>query len=230
MAIPLLSVLATSGLTIALVAPPTTPPVFSRVHDKVRFLAPFLSTCMIYFCFIRMLSADGTFKGALSLVGDTGSMAFALLFVYMAVLGYSQKKTPVAVLITPTIALAVALFMSGSILHALIGNRAMYVQIAIITGYILVLTARFAAHATTNEEQRRRKKVEGLTEQWGLSAREAQVLHLMADDYSNTAIADALVISIETVRTHKKRIYAKVDVHKHEELMGRIRGRADERQ
>ena len=68
-----------------------------------------------------------------------------------------------------------------------------------------------------------RKNCEELAETYGLSAREAEILLLIAQDYSVDRIAERLVISIGTVRTHKKRIYAKVGVHKHEDLMRAIR-------
>ena len=43
----------------------------------------------------------------------------------------------------------------------------------------------------------------------GLTAREQDVLTLIARGYSNAEIAEALVVSQETVRTHVKHIYAK---------------------
>jgi LuxR family maltose regulon positive regulatory protein len=46
-----------------------------------------------------------------------------------------------------------------------------------------------------------------------LTEREVQVLHLLASELSTTKIAAELVISINTLRTHTKRIYGKLDVH-----------------
>lgn len=45
-----------------------------------------------------------------------------------------------------------------------------------------------------------------------LSKRETEVLDYVARGYSNKEIADALSISLETVRTHLKRIYEKLHV------------------
>jgi LuxR family maltose regulon positive regulatory protein len=46
-----------------------------------------------------------------------------------------------------------------------------------------------------------------------LTERELQVLQLIAQNLPNQEIADKLFISINTVKTHVKRIYAKLDVH-----------------
>ena len=46
-----------------------------------------------------------------------------------------------------------------------------------------------------------------------LTARERQVLHLLAAGYSNPAIAHELVVSVHTVRTQVQSIYRKLNVH-----------------
>lgn len=51
-----------------------------------------------------------------------------------------------------------------------------------------------------------------------LSAREAEVMELIARGYTVSRIAEMLVVSENTIRTHSKRIYAKLNVHKKQEL------------
>ena len=46
-----------------------------------------------------------------------------------------------------------------------------------------------------------------------LSDRESEVLALIAQGYTNARIADELYLSVETVKTYVKRLYAKLDVH-----------------
>jgi len=46
-----------------------------------------------------------------------------------------------------------------------------------------------------------------------LSDRESEVLALIAQGLTNALIADELYLSIETVKTYVKRLYAKLDVH-----------------
>lgn len=55
--------------------------------------------------------------------------------------------------------------------------------------------------------------------QYGLSAREADVLGLLARGRDAAYIADELVISKNTVRTHMKSIFAKTGVHARQELI-----------
>lgn len=52
----------------------------------------------------------------------------------------------------------------------------------------------------------------------GLSKREAEVLALLVQGASNKEIAEQLVVSINTVKTHARNIYAKFDVHAKSDL------------
>ncbi|WP_172623502.1 helix-turn-helix transcriptional regulator [Arabiibacter massiliensis] len=55
--------------------------------------------------------------------------------------------------------------------------------------------------------------------EYGLSPREADVLPLLASGKDARAMADELFVSFNTVRTHIKKIYMKLDVHSRHELM-----------
>jgi LuxR family maltose regulon positive regulatory protein len=56
-----------------------------------------------------------------------------------------------------------------------------------------------------------------------LSDRELQVLHLMAEDLSYKEIADRIMVSLNTVRTHVKNIYGKLMVHKRSQAIAKAR-------
>ena len=56
-----------------------------------------------------------------------------------------------------------------------------------------------------------------------LTGRELEVLRLVATGHSNAAIAQTLVVSIETVKKHLKNIYGKLDVHSRMEAVSRAR-------
>lgn len=58
---------------------------------------------------------------------------------------------------------------------------------------------------------------------FGLSTREADVLELLVVGKDAKAIADELFISFNTVRSHIRRIYVKLDVHSRQELLDRVR-------
>lgn len=58
-----------------------------------------------------------------------------------------------------------------------------------------------------------------IKDRFRLSTREAEVMEYIARGYSVARIAEELVVSENTIRTHSKRIYAKLNVHKKQELM-----------
>lgn len=59
-------------------------------------------------------------------------------------------------------------------------------------------------------------------EEFRLSSREVEVMELVARGYTGPAIAEMLFISENTMRTHNKRIYTKLDIHKKAELLALI--------
>lgn len=61
-----------------------------------------------------------------------------------------------------------------------------------------------------------------LQEHYRLSARELEVMELLARGNSVPKIAEMLVVSENTIRTHSKRIYTKLDIHKKQELIDLI--------
>jgi len=56
-----------------------------------------------------------------------------------------------------------------------------------------------------------------------LTEREVQVLHFVADGYSNQKIAQELIVSVGTVKWYLKTIYHKLDVHSRTEALARAR-------
>ena len=56
-----------------------------------------------------------------------------------------------------------------------------------------------------------------------LSARELEILRLIADGQSNQAIADTLVIAVSTVKRHINNIYGKLDVQSRTQALMRAR-------
>ena len=57
---------------------------------------------------------------------------------------------------------------------------------------------------------------------YGLTPREREILELLARGRSKTHIAEAFLISENTVRGHVKHIYAKLDVHGKQELVDKL--------
>ena len=67
-----------------------------------------------------------------------------------------------------------------------------------------------------------------LAQQFHLTQREEEVALLMAKGYTLPHIAETLCISLDTVRSHSKSIYRKLDVHKKRELINLLESRNTE--
>ena len=67
------------------------------------------------------------------------------------------------------------------------------------------------------------KQAQILREQYRLSARETEVMEYIARGYTVARTAEELIVSENTIRTHSKRIYAKLNVHKKQELIDMLK-------
>lgn len=76
-----------------------------------------------------------------------------------------------------------------------------------------------AVAAAAAEVAAREERCRLLEERFGLSRREIEIMDLFAQGRSANWIADALVISKNTVRSHLRAIYMKLDVHTRQELL-----------
>ena len=65
---------------------------------------------------------------------------------------------------------------------------------------------------------------EALAHEHGLSARELDVMRLLAQGKGGQEIQDELVVSRNTVKTHVRHIYRKLDVHSQQELINLVGG------
>ena len=68
-----------------------------------------------------------------------------------------------------------------------------------------------------------RRLLNAYERQTRISARERDVLRLLASGMSNQAIADTLIIGINTVKMHLKSIYAKLDAHNRVQAIAQAR-------
>lgn len=80
-------------------------------------------------------------------------------------------------------------------------------------------TAPDAPRDGTAFRDRFSKQMAAVREFYGLSARETEVAELIARGNTVAHIAELLFVSENTVRTHSKRIYVKLDIHKRQELI-----------
>ena len=116
-----------------------------------------------------------------------------------------------------------------------------YFAVAMVYGAVLVSTARIwglvysrkqkeiIEELSRPERERRQSLFDDIARKYGLSAREREVLELLADGHTRKYIQDALGISDGTAKAHAAHVYQKLGIHKKEELfalVGREKGRA----
>ena len=196
---------------------------YEAMRQKMFFLLPAFAVFMSYFSFIRMLDADGGLKNFLSIGFNMSMDGFLTLFAVSCAAQCREKGLPAEAVAAPALIACTLSFGLGATLYELYGNVALYFQIVFTTLYILGLAFISAWRATLNDDSRLEERCTSSAARFGLSQREEEILRLTVAGYSPARIAEELGISPETVRTHKKRIYAKLDVHRHDELMRVVR-------
>ena len=127
-------------------------------------------------------------------------------------------------------------WVTGSAVYQLLGHDRSYPTIALACLIAVFSTIGFSSKsfpylisrgeaAKKREEERAVAAVEmpnwneAFVAEYGLSERETDVMGLLAQGYSAEAIAEKLVISYHTARTHIRNVYKKLDVHSHKEMM-----------
>ncbi len=61
--------------------------------------------------------------------------------------------------------------------------------------------------------------IENLSEQYGLTQRESEMAYFLSKGYTLPQMASMLCLSLNTVRSHTKHLYRKLDIHKKQELI-----------
>lgn len=196
---------------------------FRATRQKTFFLLPVFAVFLSYFSFIRMLDARGVLKDLLSVGYNISVAGFFTLFVASVAARVREKGLSAECAAGPGLVACTLFYGLGVALFEAYGNNAMYFQIVFTTLYIVGLAFISTRQASLNDDSRLAERCGAVASRAELSGREAEILQLVVAGYSVARIAEELTISPGTVRTHKKRIYAKLDVHSHDELMRRVR-------
>ena len=78
------------------------------------------------------------------------------------------------------------------------------------------------------DDARIQQRCERIIEQFALSAREGEVLHMLAQGKKPQQITEELFISLATVRSHVHKIYVKLGIHSNAQLMEIVEGESAE--
>ena len=147
----------------------------------------------------------GLFAGNLTMFGLQPLTSIALFSVYLLALVYFVGQ--------------------GGFKQALSPNRARAERIELIPTAAAPAKRKRPSASVQAEGQRKPAVVDRISKQcilvkkhYKLSEREAEVMELIARGATVARIAEMLTVSENTVRTHSKRIYAKLDIHRKQEL------------
>lgn len=114
---------------------------------------------------------------------------------------------------SPLFELVIAAIVLVFVGYALIGLRN-FSFAAVVDGVTPVEDAASQAPQLTFDERCR-----ALAERYGLTPRELEVFQMLARGRDRTYIQEQLVVSRNTVKAHVKHIYAKLDIHTHQDLI-----------
>lgn len=76
----------------------------------------------------------------------------------------------------------------------------------------------------TNPEEEFDARCDAVAQEYGLSPRELEVMKMLARGRDRAYIEEKLVVSRNTVKAHVKHIYAKLDIHSHQDLIALVQG------
>jgi len=105
--------------------------------------------------------------------------------------------------------------------EGLIDYTVLFFVVLVVALLILLVRQEYSITAATGVPQAPSElkiTCEQITQEYSLSSREAEILSLVARGFNTTSVAEALVISTNTVNTHIQHIYEKMGIHKRSEL------------
>lgn len=144
-------------------------------------------------------------------------------------LAFSEKGTFILAYATTTTVLS----LITPLTTFLASNPDVVVAAVVVIGFAAVMTScyqlsrvidmketeRIVGDTLAVREQRNEPVYEKIAADYGLTPRELEVFRLSAKGRTRPAICEELCISEGTYRTHIYRIYKKLDVHSHDELL-----------
>ncbi len=213
---------------------------FRRDLDLGKLQRPVLPLVVLSFLLIPVLATRPAFL--------VGGVFFGFRYFYMLMLIiYADliKRMPApgsAVLIWGSLASCAGQILSGLAYSALSAHVALSNSVVTVVSIVVTLAAilsstyfltdrniqtcwgtvvpEIAARPDTSRQDRGSE----LTNTYGLTPREHEVMMLLSEGKNANQVAELLVVSVPTARTHIHRIYEKLGIHSQTELMAILDG------
>lgn len=176
--------------------------------------------------------SEGLMVDVGEIVPQAGFSMVLILIWNALVIAARQFRGAGTLVWTASTALLAASYLGGLLLIAMVGTGGRDLCLVLLTMYLVMLSLSLAQDTQTERHGRvadelrpdafLHRRCEELTAQFGISPREKEVLFYLGRGYNHTYIAKKLFVSENTVRTHVRHIYGKLDVSSREELLDLI--------
>ena len=217
--------------------------IYGLKRNDPDTLWPFLMVIIFVGLFVYSSFSSIAPGAASGLLGATRRTLMVFAWVFMASIIYQQKLPAIPVfclgqLIISQIPSTIASFIRDNDLQIASAHQEISATIltavmalAVIAGVLVVVykskVATAANQHSVPSEIALKAVIDKLSERYSLSNREAEVALLLAEGNTLKAVAENLTVSLDTVRTHAKNLYRKLDIHKRQELLDLIEGELD---
>lgn len=178
---------------------------------------------------------------ALVLIAIAQTLVVMLFWTMLADVAHHSRTSPYVIFGSGWIAYSLP-FALGEAGGLVVGFHEIGATVLLVLAYLLTIAAVFALNEGNFSQRRIFADLDvpapersmfasidagcvALGEERGLTSREVEVLQLLCKGRSKSYIAESLFISENTVRSHSKHIYAKLDVHSKQEILDLIAAR-----
>lgn len=201
---PMLAIIILSGL-LCYTTLATTQPAFANAFLSAT------QDCLMLFCWIVV--AEITYKN---------NFPKAFMFITSIVIFVRPPA-----IISPALLTLIPSLSSNESTQLAAGISAIFVFILAVLTVIATLVdatskARRNSTQTMSEDYQKlsiEERIRQLSEDYKLTQREAEVALCLAKGYTLPQTASTLFISLDTVRSHSKKLYTKLGIHKKQELI-----------
>lgn len=205
----------------------------SRLPKSAKSPVVIFTAVAITLCVSLFATAVLT-QGSIAIAESAAMMAFWIVFILLLSLSATPPPDRLPAYISPSKAplyLSAFFFAIGAgkvIFHYITfvdsATRSTLAALVLaltlaVAFYFIGLTSKQSQAKTSEKHGAEDERLESFSRAFGLTNREAEVMVLLVQGRSVNRIAEQLIISPNTVKTHRNRLYAKLGVHNRQELL-----------
>lgn len=209
--------------------------IYLHTTSLNNFIKPFKVSLYVAFIFYAISWIEPLIWGARNI--EATIMIYTDIIVLLAVLGggvflykngklnkfkYYQKEIQfLGITFIIPMSLAVLKWVLNNtelMAHTNIERTALYVSVSLFNSMIIIWLLFMKKSKKSIEVFHQETGPDDFVQKYGISKRELEIIKLISEGKTNQDIADALFISIETVKDHNSNIYLKTDVKNRTQL------------